>query len=108
MTPMTQKDEKIREILRELAAEYFSRESNRQSLITVTGVEVTGKGSKATILLSVLPVSAEEAALDFAHRQLTDLREYVEEHSRISRVPFLAVAIDKGEKNRQMIDGLSN
>lgn len=99
-----QKDDKLKEMIRELAAEYFSRESNRQSLITVTGVEIFSRGGKARILMTVLPESAESAAIEFAHRQLTDFRQYVMEKSRIGRIPFFEVAIDVGEKNRQKID----
>ena len=101
---MNQKDEKVKDILRELAAEFFSRESNRQTLITITGVELHSRGSKAVILMTVLPESKEEVALGFAHRQLTDFKEYVKERSRISRIPFFEVSIDRGEKNRQKID----
>lgn len=101
---MNQKDEKIREIIRELAAQFFSRESNRQSLITVTDVELLSRGGKAVILMTVLPERAEEAALDFAGRQLTDFRKFVQDNSRLSRIPFFEVRIDKGEKNRQRID----
>ena len=99
-----QKDNKLKELLRELAAEFFSRESNRQSLITVTGVDVFAHGGKARILMTVLPVTKEDDALDFAHRQLTDFRKYVMDRSRIGRVPFFEVSIDVGEKNRQKID----
>ncbi len=102
-----QKDNKLAELLRELAAEYFSRESNRQSLITITGVELFSRGGKARILMTVLPVDKEQTAVDFAHRQLTDFRQYVMEKSRIGRIPFFEVAIDVGEKNRQKIDDLS-
>ncbi len=101
-----QKDNKLKEILRELAATYFSRESNRQSLITITDVEVINRGSRARILMTVLPVSKEEDAVNFAHRQLTEFREYVMKNSRIGHVPFFEVAIDVGEKNRQRIDEL--
>jgi len=101
---MTQKDEKLKELIRELAAEYFSRESNRQSLITITDVELFSRGGKARILMTVLPESAEQSAVEFAHRQLTDFRQYVMEKSRIGRIPFFEVAIDVGEKNRQRID----
>ena len=99
-----QKDDKLKEMLRELAAEYFSRESNRQSLITITGVEIFSRGGKARILMTVLPVEKEAVAIEFAHRQLTDFRQYVMEKSRIGRIPFFEVAIDIGEKNRQKID----
>jgi ribosome-binding factor A len=105
---MSQSDEKRKEILRELAAQFFSKESNRQSLITVTGVEITGRGSQATILMTVLPEDKEEAALDFAHRQLTDFKKFVMDNSRIARIPFFNVKIDKGEKNRQRIDEIQN
>ncbi len=101
---MSQKDFKIKEILRELAAEYFSRESNRTSLITVTDVELEGKGSKATILITVIPTSQEQSAVEFIHRQLTGFKEHVKAHSRIARIPFFDVRIDAGEKNRQRID----
>ncbi len=99
-----QQEEKKKEILRELAAKFFSKESNRQSLITITGVEISGRGSQATILMTVLPEDKEEAALDFAHRQLTDFKKYVMDNSRIARIPFFNVKIDKGEKNRQRLD----
>lgn len=101
---MSQKDEKMKEIIRELAAQFFSRESNRRSLITITDVELLGRGGRAKILMTVMPESQEEAALDFAHRQLTDFKKFVEDNSRIARVPFFEVAVDKGEKNRQRID----
>jgi ribosome-binding factor A len=101
---MTQKDHKLQEIIRELAAEFFSRESNRTSLITVTGVEILNRGSKARILMTVLPENQENAAIDFAHRQLSAFKQHVMEHSRIGHVPFFEVAIDTGEKNRQRID----
>lgn len=101
---MSQKDDKVKEIIRELAAEYFSRESNRTSLITVTGIELKARGSRALILVTVLPENQEAAVLDFMHRQLSEFREYVSSHARLMRVPFFEAAIDKGEKNRQKID----
>lgn len=101
---MDQKDNKLKEILRELAANYFSRESNRVSLITITDVEVVNRGSRAKILITVLPIDKEQDALSFIHRQLTEFRSYVMKNSRIGHVPYFEVAIDIGEKNRQKID----
>ena len=103
----TLKDNKVKEIIRELAAEFFSRESNRQSLMTVTDVELKSRGSKAIILITVLPEDKEASALEFAQRRLGDFRTYVMSHSRIMRVPYFEVGIDYGEKNRQRIDELS-
>jgi ribosome-binding factor A len=104
---MDQKEQKIKEIIRELAADYFSRESNRQSLITITDVEIHAHGGRATILMTVLPEDKEEAALEFAHRQLSAFRDYVMEKSRIARVPFFDVKLDRGEKNRQRIEEIA-
>ena len=104
---MSQKNDKVREIIRELAAGFFSRESNRQSLITVTGVDLSPSGATAVILMTVLPESAEETAVQFAHRRLTDFKQYVQEHSRLARIPFFDVRIDRGDKNRRRLDEIS-
>jgi len=103
---MDQKDLKLKETIRELAAEFFSRESNRQSLMTITGIDLYNRGSKAVILMTVLPEEKEQSALAFAERQLSDFREHVMKNSRIGRVPFFEVRLDIGEKNRQKIDEL--
>ncbi len=104
---MEQKHQKLQELLRELAAEFFSKESNRQSLITITAVEVMSRGGRASILITVLPEEKEIEAVEFMRRRLSDFREYVTSHSRIGRVPFFDVDIDAGEKNRQRIDEIS-
>ncbi len=104
---MNQRDSKIREILRGLAADFFSRESNRLSLITVTGIETRSRGGTAVILVTVLPENQEEDAVNFMHRQLTDFKEYVRTHSKIQRIPFFEVALDVGEKNRQRLDEIT-
>ena len=104
---MNQKDLKLKELIRSLAAEYFSRESNRTSLITITDVAIESRGAKAIILITVLPESQEESAVNFIHRQLTAFREHIMEKARLMRVPYFEVAIDKGEKNRQRLDEVS-
>ena len=104
---MTTKEAKLKELVRELAAEFFSRESNRTSLITITDVEIKSHGSKAFILFTVLPADQELAALDFMRRKLSDFREYFSGRVKIMRVPFFEIAVDKGEKNRQRIEEIS-
>lgn len=104
---MSQKDEKMKGVIREIAADFFSRESNRTSLITITDVVLKSRAGKSIILFTVLPENQEAAALDFMRRRLGDFREYLGEHARMMRVPFFDVAIDKGEKNRQRLDEVS-
>ena len=103
---MANKDNALKEVIRELSAEFFSRESNRQTLITVTDVLILSHGGRAVVLITVLPEDKENLALEFARRQLSDLREYVHTHSRIARIPFFEIDIDRGEKNRQRIDNI--
>lgn len=100
-------DDRLKELIRELAAEFFSRESNRQSMITITNVETYSRGSRAKILITVLPEDQAQNALSFMHRQLTDFREYVMGRARLMRVPYFDVALDVGEKNRQRLEEIT-
>lgn len=95
------------ETLAQLAASFISRESNRQSLITVTHATISPDGKRATIFVTVLPEEHEEVALGFMKRKRTDFREYLKTHSRFNRLPFIDFAIDAGEKHRQHLDTLS-
>lgn len=97
----------MKEVIKELAASFISRESNRQSLITVTDVELLSKGAKAVILITVLPEEKENDAVELLRRRVGDFRQYVHENSRIARLPFFDVKIDYGEKNRQRIDEIA-
>jgi ribosome-binding factor A len=101
------KEQKTEELLMHLAMEFLQRESNNTSLVTVTGIRLTDKMSKATILLSVFPEDKQAEALDFAKRKRTQFKEYVKEHAKMRVLPFVDFEIDFGEKNRQRIDELS-
>lgn len=100
------RDLRSEDILKGLAMTYLARESNRTSLVTVTNVILTNHGKNATILFTVLPESAEKAALDFTKRQRGEFRSYLREKSRLPIIPFIDFAIDGGEKNRQNVDRL--
>lgn len=103
----SQRQEKVSELLRNLTAEFLERESGIQSLITVTGSNVSSDLKRATIYITVLPENKEDAALDFAKRKRKELREYVKSKTKFRVLPFLDVELDKAEKIRQKIDGLS-
>ncbi len=104
---MSTRTEKIREILREVAAEYILREASPQSLITVTRTSVTEDGKRGTIFISVLPDSAETAALDFTNRHRRDLAHFFKTRVKGVYPPHMEFVIDKGEKMRQRLDELS-
>ena len=97
----------VSEILAHRAADFFARESNRQSLVTITRAELTPKLKSATIFFTVMPESAEAAVLQFAKRSRTDFREYLIEHTRLHPVPTVDFELDLGEKNRQRVDDLT-
>src|SRR3972149_5118720 len=99
--------ERLTEALREHAAEFLSRESNRASLLTVTRTELDKEGSHATIFFTVYPETMEKQALDFAKRMRSDLYEYVSQKLPHRHIPNLDVAIDRGEKYRQHLDELT-
>lgn len=104
---MSQRQEQMQERLREVAAEFLSRESNGQSLITVTAARVDERGQHATIFITVLPDSAEQKALEFANRNKQEFGMYLLKKVRGMRIPKLEFIIDKGEKMRQRLDELS-
>ena len=104
----TFRTEKTEEMIMHLAANFLQRESNRISLITVTGIRLTDKFTKAVILLSVLPEHKGPEALDFVRRKRNEFKEYIKKNSRLQRIPLVDFEIDIGEKNRQLIDKISN
>ena len=103
----TPRQEKMREFLRSIAAQYFLREAGTRSLITVTDATISPDFKYATIYITTIPTSEETAALEFAKRKRTELREYLKEHSKMRVLPVLEIKIDEGERNRQRIDELT-
>ncbi len=97
----------IADTLAHLAADYFARESNRESLITVTRADVSPDLKNVVIFFTVLPESKQATALDFAKRNRTDFRDYIKKHSKLQFLPNIDFDIDYGEKNRQRIDELT-
>ncbi len=95
------------QLIAERAADYFARESNYMSLITVTRADISPDLKNVTVFLSVLPESAEAAALEFAKRSRSEFRHFLTQQTRLQRVPTIDFEIDYGEKNRQRIDTLT-
>ncbi|MFH1200720.1 MAG: ribosome-binding factor A [bacterium] len=101
-----ERNEKVANQIKELAATFLGRENNRTSLITVISASCSPDLKRATIFVTVLPANKEKDALNFIKRQLGELREFLKKNMPIKIIPFLEVAIDQGEKNRQKIDEL--
>jgi ribosome-binding factor A len=101
---MSFKKERYEEILRDHAARFFSQESNRTSMITITRVSANDVGNMAHVYFTVFPENQEDAALDFVKRKATEFRAFVKYNARLMKVPFFNFDIDRGEKARQKID----
>ena len=98
---------KVAEAIAHMAADFFARESNAQSLITVTRADVSPDLKNVKVYLTVLPEKFEDTVLAFAKRNRTDFREYVKHNSVLRHLPNFDFEIDYGEKNRQRIDDLT-
>ena len=116
---MSNRNERLTEMLHDLAARFLSLNGNKSSLLTVTKVELTRDGKHATIFFTVFPRlltireggqadKFEKTALEFAKRKRSEFKEFVKENSKLGRIPLLDFEIDSGEKNRQKIDSLLN
>jgi ribosome-binding factor A len=103
----TFRDEKLKDQVKKWAAEFLQRESNGASLITVTDVKLGNEAKEATILFTVLPDNKAEVALEFARRQLTEFREFINKKVKAGRMPYFHFDIDRGEKHRQRIDEIT-
>ena len=100
------RQQKMANLIKELGAEFLSRESNRASLITVTNCTISPDLKNATIFITVLPENKENAALGFAKRRRQEFRDHLKKTMQVKVIPFIDIEIDRGEKNRQKIDEL--
>ncbi|MEK7463960.1 MAG: ribosome-binding factor A [Patescibacteria group bacterium] len=101
------RDQKLKDVIREAAAEFLQRESNYTSILTVTDVSLSDRGNQSTIFFTVLPEDKEKAALDFVKRKRAEFREFFKGKARMRALPFFDFEIDRGEKNRQKIDEIA-
>jgi len=100
-------EEKTKDEIAKLASTFIEKESNRNSLITVTNVHLTKDFKKAIIFVTVFPDKDEESAVNFLKRQRSEFRHHAKKNSRIGRIPFFDFEIDRGEKSRQKIEEIS-
>jgi len=97
----------VSEMIAHTAAEFIERESNRQSLITITRADVSTDFKKASIFFTVFPESEEAHAIEFMKRNRKNFREYFKKHARMKTLPRFDFEIDTGEKHRLHVDTIS-
>lgn len=99
--------EKIEQLIQHTAGEFIERESNRNSLITVTRVYLPSDMKSAVIMVTVLPEGQEENAINFLKRMRGEFKDFFKKRAKIGRIPFFDFQLDKGEKLAQRIRDLS-
>jgi ribosome-binding factor A len=104
LKPKSQRQLKIEGEIIKIAQNFFQRESNGASIITVTEVDIAPNLENCLIKFRVLPDDKEKAALEFARRLRPELRNAIKDGMRIYKIPHLEVDIDYGDKNREHLD----
>lgn len=74
-------------IIKKLASEFINRESNRSSMITVTGVQYDSRSKRTQIFVSVYPEKNTRAAVEFLNRQRDEFRAYLKKNSKLAALP---------------------
>jgi ribosome-binding factor A len=100
------KDNRAQEIISRKASEFIQRESNGQSLVTVTNISTSKDFKNATIFVTVFPDHKNQAVMDFLKRQRSNFRNFVKSTTRLNKIPLFDFEIDFGEKSRQKVDEL--
>lgn len=104
---MSERVVQVSQLIKEVAADFLNKESNRVTLITVTHADVSRDLRNATVYFTVLPDTYEDEALNFARRKRTEFKDYLKSKMRLKRIPFVEFKIDRGEKHRQHIDDIT-
>lgn len=104
---MSLRQQKVAEVIQQLAAEYIAREANTSSLITVTRADISKDLKNSTVYFTVLPEDKESEAVEFLERRGYDFRGFIKKKAYLKNLPRVSFALDLGEKNRQRIDELS-
>ncbi len=98
--------EKLNKEMRKAFGEFIERESNKQSLVTVTRCDTAPDLSNVIVFVSVFPTDSEEQVINFLNRRKVDARTYMKKRVSSRTIPQVNFMIDLGEKNRQHIDQL--
>jgi ribosome-binding factor A len=97
--------ERAESIIQKLVSEFINRESNRQSLITVTEVKLDPKTRKTLVFISAYPEKDTRAAVEFLNRRRDDVRMYFKKNSKLAglpRITFLADPIIGGVRTEEV------
>jgi ribosome-binding factor A len=101
---MTDRQEKVHNLIRQLAAKFLQTKTGGGYLISLTDSSITDDMKRVKIFMTVLPDTEEKTALKFVAEQSSDLKDYLKKNMNLKFIPFITFAIDKGEKSRQRFE----
>lgn len=102
------KQERINKEMKKLFANFIEKESNKESLVTVTRCIISSDRKNIEVMVSIYPTDHEKKVINFLDRRKWDARDYMKKRIQTRVIPFVHFKIDTGEKNRQKIDKLLN
>ena len=100
------RDERTISTLKKLTAEWLNQTMPAGVLVTVTGFNLSRDHEHATVLVSVFPENREQETEEIFRKHGHELHDYLGKHVRTRQIPFVKLAIDLGEKNRQQVEKL--
>jgi ribosome-binding factor A len=100
------RNEKAEIMLYEALGLFVARESNRTSLITVTGVRLERAGTVAVVYVSVIPDHGAKGAVDFLSRRTEEARAFIKKRVRISKLPQVRFVHDDSARTREILENL--
>ncbi|OIO47815.1 MAG: ribosome-binding factor A [Parcubacteria group bacterium CG1_02_37_51] len=103
---MTQRTDQLNSLLQQTLNEIFIREIEfpRDSLATITRVEVTPDLSWCTVWLSILPISKQGSTLKKVSSQQKKMQHLLNKTLHIRKVPKLKFEIDDTELKSRIIE----
>lgn len=103
---MSKRSEQISEVLKHELNNYLIKEAEppKDTLITITKVEVTQDLERAFISLSVLPIDKTGTVLKFMKREMREASRYLKKHMALRRVPRLEIVVDDSALKLRSVD----
>ena len=97
--------DRVDELIKQQVSEILLREINFQDmLVTVTGAKTSADLRNAKILISVIPDSQKELALEIINKNIYHLQQELNGKIEIKYVPKIRFEIDKLEEKAQGLE----
>ena len=94
------REKRLASLIKRLTAEFLEREMVEELILTVNRVALGATGQRAKIYVTVFPDAAELTGISQARRLRRPLQQFLQNHLKLKRVPYIDVTIDDEEKRK--------